>query len=90
MWIPCVGPMLSGVLAAVATQGTLLAGVLLLLVYSAGFSVPMLAVGYGSQALRKRIRRAGAFPAVVRVASGLLLVAFGVLILSQGMLIFGT
>ena len=89
VWIPCVGPMLSGVLATVATRGTLLAGVLLLLAYSAGFAVPMLAVGYGSQALRRRVRAVAAHPLLVRWASGLLLVAFGAVILTQGMLFAG-
>ena len=89
VWIPCVGPMLSSVLAMVAAQGTLLAGVSLLLVYSLGFAVPMLAVGYGSQSLRQRVRLVAAHPAVVRWVSGGLLVAFGVLILKKGMLFAG-
>lgn len=89
VWIPCVGPMLSGVLATVATRGTLLAGVLMLLAYSAGFAVPMLAVGYGSQALRQRIRAVAAHPLVVRWTSGVLLVTFGVIILTKGMLFVG-
>lgn len=89
VWIPCVGPMLSGVLATVATRGTLLAGVLMLLAYSAGFAVPMLAVGYGSQALRQRIRAVAAHPLVVRWTSGILLVTFGVIILTKGMLFVG-
>jgi cytochrome c-type biogenesis protein len=89
VWIPCVGPMLSGVLAMVATRGTLLAGALLLLAYAAGFAVPMLAVGYGSQALRRRIRAVAAHPLVVRWASGILLVAFGAVILEKGMLFAG-
>jgi cytochrome c-type biogenesis protein len=89
VWIPCVGPMLSSVLAMVAARGTLLSGVGLLLVYSAGFAVPMLALGYGSQALRQRVRRVSAHPVAVRWASGLLLVAFGALILAQGMLFAG-
>jgi cytochrome c-type biogenesis protein len=89
VWIPCVGPMLSGVLAMVAVEGTLLAGVGLLLVYSLGFAVPMLLVGYGSQALRRRVRAVASHPVAVRWASGLLLVAFGVLILRKGMLFAG-
>jgi cytochrome c-type biogenesis protein len=89
VWIPCVGPMLSSVLATVAAEGTLAAGVVLLLVYSLGFAVPMLAVGYGSQALRRRVRAVAARPGVVRWASGLLLVAFGALILRKGMLFAG-
>lgn len=89
VWIPCVGPMLSGVLAMVAAEGTLAAGVALLLVYSLGFAVPMLLVGYGSQALRRRVRAVAAHPVAVRWVSGLLLVAFGVLILRKGMLFAG-
>jgi cytochrome c-type biogenesis protein len=89
VWIPCVGPMLSSVLATVAAKGTLGTGILLLFVYSLGFAVPMLAVGYGSQALRQRVRAVAAHPVAVRWASGLLLVAFGVLILRKGMLFAG-
>ena len=86
VWIPCVGPLLSAVLATVAAEGRLATGVLLLLVYSAGFAVPMLAVGYGSQALRSRLRAIASRPLLVRAGSGLMLVAFGLLVLSQGML----
>jgi len=89
VWIPCVGPMLSSVLATVAAKGTLGAGIVLLVVYSLGFAVPMLAVGYGSQALRQRIRSVAARPRVVRWVSGLLLVAFGALVLRHGMLFAG-
>lgn len=89
VWIPCVGPMLSSVLATVAAEGTLAAGVVLLFVYSLGFAVPMLAVGYGSQAVRQRVRAVAAHPLAVRWASGLLLVAFGAVILRKGMLFAG-
>jgi len=89
VWIPCVGPMLSSVLAMVAARGTLLSGVTLLLVYSAGFAVPMLAVGYGSQALRRQVRLVAAHPVAVRWGSGLLLLVFGGVILTQGMLFAG-
>lgn len=89
VWIPCVGPMLSAVLATVATQGSLAVGVVLLLAYALGFAVPMLAVGYGSQAVRQRLRAVASRPVLVRWASGLLLVAFGAVILTKGMLFVG-
>lgn len=89
VWIPCVGPMLSSVLATVAARGSLASGVALLLAYAAGFAVPMLLVGYGSQALRQRVRAVAAHPAAVRWVSGLLLVAFGAVILQRGMLFAG-
>jgi cytochrome c-type biogenesis protein len=81
--------MLSAVLATVATEGRLATGFLLLLAYSAGFAVPMLAVGYGSHALRRRIRDIASRPLVVRWGSGLLLIAFGLVILDKGMLFAG-
>jgi cytochrome c-type biogenesis protein len=89
VWIPCVGPLLSAVLATVAARGSFAAGVLLLLAYALGFALPMLAVGYGSQAMRQRVRAIASRPAVVRWASGLLLVGFGAVVLRNGMLFVG-
>lgn len=89
VWIPCVGPVLSGVLATVAARGQVSVGVTLLATYAAGFAVPMLALGYGSLALRQRVRALASRPAMVRWASGLVLVAFGALILQKGMLFAG-
>jgi cytochrome c-type biogenesis protein len=89
VWIPCVGPVLSGVLLTVASRGSVAVGVALLAVYAAGFAVPMLAVGYGSQALRQRVRAVAAHPVAVRWGSGLVLVLFGALILKKGMLFAG-
>ncbi|HSN91506.1 MAG TPA: cytochrome c biogenesis protein CcdA, partial [Anaeromyxobacteraceae bacterium] len=70
--------------------GSVATGLVLLLAYSAGFAVPMLAVGYGSQALRQRVRAVAAHPLAVRWVSGSLLVAFGAIILTQGMLFVAT
>lgn len=89
IWIPCVGPMLSGVLALVATEKQVVKGMALLLVYSAGFSIPMLAAGYLSQFFRSRLRGLGKHPQLVSIATGLILVALGVFIIFKGILGFG-
>jgi cytochrome c-type biogenesis protein len=89
VWIPCVGPMLSGVLATVAARGSVAVGAALLAVYAAGFAVPMLIVGYGSLALRQRVRAVAAHPVLVRWGSGLVLLALGALVLRKGMLFAG-
>jgi len=86
VWIPCVGPILSGVLALVATKGQVLSGMLLLAAYSIGFAIPMLLAGYASQAFRQNIGFFTAHPLAVRLASGLLLIAFGLFMLTNGML----
>ncbi len=88
VWIPCVGPMLAGVLTLVATDGRLSSGMILLAFYSLGFAIPMLLLGYASQSLRQRIKRINAHPLAIRLASGGLLIVFGIYILTQGMLGF--
>ena len=90
VWIPCVGPMISGVLALVATSGKLLTGLVLLSFYSLGFAIPMLLAGYASQSVRQKIRLVNAHPLAIRLISGFLLIAFGVYILTSGMLALGT
>ncbi len=90
IWIPCVGPMLSGVLALVATQGELTSGLILLSFYSLGFSIPMLLAGYASQSFRHKIRAVNSHPMAIRLISGFLLIIFGYYILTAGMLAIGS
>ncbi len=87
VWIPCVGPMLSSVLAVVASEGQVASGVLMLAVYSLGFAVPMLIVAYASQWFRTRLRSLQRAPVALRMFSGAVLVAFGLYILTQGVMI---
>lgn len=89
IWIPCVGPMLSGVLAMVATEGKVLQGAILLGVYSAGFGLPMLVAAYASHWFRTRFRAVARFPMALRIVSGTVLVLFGLYILTQGLMIIG-
>ncbi len=89
IWIPCIGPILSSILALVATRGKLWEGIGLLFVYSLGFSVPMLTAGYASQFFRARFRKIGKFPVVVNIVSGAILVALGVWIFFHGATGFG-
>ncbi len=77
VWIPCVGPMLAGVLALVASDGRLSTGIFLLACYSLGFAIPMLLLGYASQSLRQKIKRVNAHPVAIRLFSGGLLILFG-------------
>lgn len=86
IWIPCVGPMLSGVLAIVATRGEVLTGISLLAVYSLGFAVPMLIAGYATQFFRNRLHKAGKYQAAINIGSGVLLVVLGFLIVTRGII----
>jgi cytochrome c-type biogenesis protein len=88
IWIPCVGPMLSGVLALVAVKGEVLTGAIFLLIYSAGFAVPMLIAAYASQFFRNRFRKIGKYPQLVNIVSGGVLIAFGLFITFKGIVGF--
>ena len=90
VWIPCVGPMLSGVLALFATEQRVMTGIVYLLIYSVGFSIPMLLVAYATQAVRSRFRALAGEQRVIRTLSGALLVVLGLFIVFNGVLAFGS
>lgn len=86
IWLPCVGPVLGAVLAYAATAGEALESGLLLFVYGAGFSVPLLGVAYGSRvAGRSVLQRTG-----IRGREEMLRRGVGVVLLASGVaLLFG-
>lgn len=83
VWIPCVGPILGAVLAYVAYQGEIATGSILLLVYSAGLSLPMLAIAYGGKYAGSRMEWAQRNSIKIRKLAG------GVLILTGLAMLFG-
>lgn len=89
IWIPCIGPILSGVLALVASQGKVVQGTILLIFYSLGFSIPILIAGYSSQFFRQRISGVMKHQHIIRYLSGGVLIVFGVYIYRNGLLGFG-
>jgi cytochrome c-type biogenesis protein len=78
-WTPCIGPILTGILALAATRETVFQGMFLLAIYSAGLAIPFLITGMG---LSQFLKFYGGFRKhlqVVEVASGVLLIAIGLL-----------
>ena len=79
-WTPCVGPILGVVLGFAAAQDTVVKGILLLAVYSAGLAVPFLLTSLGIERFLKFYNRFKFHMHAVEVASGGLLIALGVLL----------
>ncbi len=88
-WTPCVGPVLSAILGLAYTSGTALQGAFLLAVYSAGLGIPFLLSALGAKHLLERLRP-GAWLRRIEQASGLLLIAVGLLLLSNRMTVLNS
>lgn len=78
-WTPCIGPILTGILALAATREMVFQGMFLLAIYSAGLAIPFLLTGVG---LTQFLKFYGGFRKhlqEVEVVSGVLLIAIGIL-----------
>jgi len=76
VWTPCAGPVLGSILTAIATSTDHARGAQLLLIYTLGAALPMLAVAYGGQAVARRFRSFAPYTRRLQQAFGVLVVAF--------------
>ncbi len=81
-WTPCVGPTLAAILGLAATQRGTGQGAALLAIYSAGLGVPFLLSAAGFSAATRSFRFLKRHWTAVQTASGAVLIAMGVLILT--------
>jgi len=82
-WTPCIGPILSAILFAAASEGTVARGVLLLGLYSAGLAVPFLLTSLGIDRFLVFYTKFRRHLHTVEVVSGVLLITIGVLVLTR-------
>lgn len=82
-WTPCVGPILGSILSLAGTAETVRKGIGLLLAYSAGLALPFFLSSLALGGFLRFFRRyRAAMPVVERVA-GVLLVAVGLLVVTN-------
>lgn len=82
-WSPCIGPILATILTVAGHRETMLQGVGLLAVYSAGLAVPFLAAGWSIEAFFRGFQRIRLHFRKLEIASGLILVGVGFLLVTD-------
>lgn len=79
-WSPCIGPILAVILGMAAVSGTAAKGVSLLLAYSAGMALPLLAAAFLTAKFFTFIARFKSAMRYVEIAAGVILAAAGALL----------
>jgi cytochrome c-type biogenesis protein len=79
-WTPCIGPILASILFLAGTSGQGLEGAVLLAFYSAGLGIPFILAGLFFSSYQNRMKGLSRHLFKIKIISGILLVAIGVLI----------
>lgn len=82
-WTPCIGPVLGAILTLAGATASLGQGVALLAAYSLGLAVPFLLLSLSVAHVRSALRRVRRGTAALQTVSAVLLVAMGVLLLTD-------
>lgn len=82
-WTPCIGPVLGSIIGLAIIGGTVGQVALLMVAYSAGLGVPFLIMAFAVDGISGRLKRMRPVLATVPLVSGLLVVAIGVVILTN-------
>lgn len=81
-WTPCAGPILGSILVLAGLTATLKTGVLLLAAYSLGLAVPFFVTALLLNSALFHFKRLEKYLNPIRLASGILLVLAGILVLT--------
>jgi len=87
-WTPCVGPILGGILTLAGSSATAWRGASLLAIYSLGLGVPFLIIGAAFDSITPLIKRIRRHSTAIYTISGALLIAVGILILTNRLVWF--
>jgi len=82
-WTPCVGPILGGILTLAWSSETAWRGAYLLATYSLGLGLPFLVIGVTFDSIRPLLKHIHHYSTWIYIGSGLLLIATGILILTN-------
>jgi len=82
-WSPCIGPILGTILVYAGTKGSALFGFQLLAVYSLGLAIPFFLSAVGINVFLMYSVKVSRHMRVIMIISGLLLIVFGIMLLTD-------
>lgn len=82
-WTPCFGPVLASIVLYAGATATMSQGVVLLLIYSLGMAIPFLLTALFINVFNKLLDRADKLVKYVPKISGIILILFGLLIVTN-------
>jgi cytochrome c-type biogenesis protein len=81
-WTPCVGPILSSILALAGSKAEMTAGIVLLIVYSCGLAIPFFLLALAFEQVSQKLERLKPYLKYFEWAAGILLIAMGLLLVT--------
>lgn len=88
-WSPCIGPILSSVLALSVTGKNVFHGALYTLVYSLGFTLPFMVVTLFSSLLMDKMKKLNRYTVLLKRIGGGLIILMGVLMIFADINVLG-
>jgi cytochrome c-type biogenesis protein len=85
-WTPCIGPVLGSIIGLALSGGSVVNVTPLLVAYSAGMGIPFMIVALAADPISARLKRQHRIRAAVPVVSGVLVIAVGVLMLTNSLI----
>ena len=87
-WAPCIVALLGGTLTLALSSGSAWRGAYIMATFSLGLGLPFLVIGVAFDSFRPLLRRIQRYSIWIYIVSGLLLIAVGILILTNTMIWF--
>lgn len=82
-WTPCIGPILSSILIYATSMNSIGKGVLLLVMYSLGLSVPFIFTAMAIESFTKQFRNLSKYLPLISIISGALMIIMGIVVFTN-------
>ncbi|MEK6591008.1 MAG: cytochrome c biogenesis CcdA family protein [Nitrospinota bacterium] len=86
-WTPCIGPILSSILLIASTKESVVTGIQLLAVYSAGLGLPLLITSFAVNSFLCYSKKINKWMGYISKTSGVFLVILGVILMTNSLTI---